>query len=104
MDEKNAISAEAVEALEKFGASAIEASEPVLASAEAADVAAPEQKPAAETPSIREARRDDVRRLRADSEAIRHAFETGEFPYKTRLSNKVYLDHMASLQVELLKA
>jgi polyphosphate kinase 2 len=48
--------------------------------------------------------RGDVRRLRADSEAIRHAFETGEFPYKTRLSNKVYLDHMAALQVELLKA
>jgi polyphosphate kinase len=48
--------------------------------------------------------REDVRRLRADSEAIRHAFETGEFPYKTRLSNKVYLDHMAALQVELLKA
>ena len=48
--------------------------------------------------------REDVRRLRADSEAIRHAFETGEFPYKTRLANKVYLEHMAALQVELLKA
>jgi polyphosphate kinase 2 len=49
-------------------------------------------------------RHEDIRRLRADSEAIRHAFETGEFPYKTRLSEKVYLEHMASLQVELLKA
>jgi len=46
----------------------------------------------------------DVRRLRADSEAIRKAFESGEFPYKTRLSEKVYLRHMALLQVELLKA
>jgi polyphosphate kinase 2 len=46
----------------------------------------------------------DVRRLRADSEAIRKAFESGEFPYKTRLSEKVYLRHMELLQVELLKA
>ncbi|MBM3562213.1 MAG: polyphosphate kinase 2 [Alphaproteobacteria bacterium] len=46
----------------------------------------------------------NVRRLRADSEAIRKAFESGEFPYKTRLSEKVYLRHMALLQVELLKA
>ncbi|HEY8125809.1 MAG TPA: polyphosphate kinase 2 [Methylocystis sp.] len=46
----------------------------------------------------------DVRRLRADSEAIRKAFESGEFPYKTRLSEKVYLRHMETLQVELLKA
>jgi polyphosphate kinase 2 len=49
-------------------------------------------------------RHTDPRRLRADSEAIRHAFETGEFPYRTRLSEKVYLEHMAALQVELLKA
>ena len=46
----------------------------------------------------------DIRRLRADSEAIRKAFELGEFPYKTRLSEKVYLKHMELLQVELLKA
>jgi polyphosphate kinase 2 len=50
------------------------------------------------------AQHQDVRRLRADSEAIRKAFESGEFPYKTRLSEKVYLRHMALLQVELLKA
>ncbi|MGJ0535681.1 polyphosphate kinase 2 [Methylocystis sp.] len=46
----------------------------------------------------------DVRRLRADAEAVRKAFESGEFPYKTRLSEKVYLRHMELLQVELLKA
>jgi polyphosphate kinase 2 len=46
----------------------------------------------------------DVRRLRADPEAIRKAFESGEFPYKTRLSEKDYLRHMGLLQVELLKA
>ena len=44
------------------------------------------------------------RRPRVDSEAIRHAFESGEFPYKTRLSEKFYLRHMEPLQVELLKA
>jgi len=91
MDEtKKEISAEAVESLEKLGAGAVEAEE----------AAAPAAQPFAEP----EARREDPRRLRADSEAIRHAFETGEFPYRTRLSNRVYLDHMQSLQVELLKA
>jgi polyphosphate kinase 2 len=42
-------------------------------------------------------------RLRHNPEAIRHAFETGEFPYKTRLGNKLYEQQMAELQVELLK-
>ena len=58
------------------------------------------ERPAAPPPS----RHQDIRRLRADSEAIRHAFESGEFPYKTRLTEKSYLKHMESLQVELLKA
>jgi len=44
------------------------------------------------------------RHRRADSETIRHAFETGEFPYRSRLSEKFYLQHMQALQVELLKA
>ena len=44
------------------------------------------------------------RHKRADSETIRHAFETGEFPYRSRLSEKFYLLHMQALQVELLKA
>jgi polyphosphate kinase 2 len=41
---------------------------------------------------------------RRDPEAIRRAFETGEYPYQTRMTNKSYLEHMALLQVELLKA
>ncbi|MCL2716152.1 MAG: polyphosphate kinase 2 [Alphaproteobacteria bacterium] len=41
---------------------------------------------------------------RHDPEAIRRAFETGEYPYESRLTNSVYLDHMLQLQVELLKA
>ncbi|MGA9602387.1 MAG: polyphosphate kinase 2 [Methylocystis sp.] len=40
---------------------------------------------------------------RADVEVIRKAFESGEFPYHSRLSEKFYLEHMAPLQVELLK-
>ncbi len=43
-------------------------------------------------------------RLRKDPDAIRHAFETGEYPYQTRMSSKVYEEAMADLQVELLKA
>ncbi|PWB89827.1 polyphosphate kinase 2 [Methylocystis sp. MitZ-2018] len=66
--------------------------------AEPADVQAAE--PAAHP----RAPHQDVRRLRADAEAVRKAFESGEFPYKTRLSEKVYLRHMELLQVELLKA
>ncbi len=41
-------------------------------------------------------------RIRRDPDAIRHAFETGEYPYQTRMSVKVYEAAMADLQVELL--
>ena len=47
--------------------------------------------------------RETPQRMRNDPEAIRHAFETGEFPYRTRLGTKVYEQQMAELQVELLK-
>jgi polyphosphate kinase 2 len=60
-----------------------------------------EQSPASAAVTGRHA---DSRHLRADSETIRRAFETGEFPYRTRLSEKFYLEHMLPLQVELLKA
>ncbi len=39
-----------------------------------------------------------------EQDEIRRAFETGEFPYKTRMTEKVYQAHMQPLQVELLKA
>jgi len=41
---------------------------------------------------------------RHDADAIRRAFETGEFPYHSRLGNGIYLEQMAKLQIELLKA
>jgi polyphosphate kinase 2 len=43
-------------------------------------------------------------RMRNDPEAIRHAFESGEYPYQSRMSSKVYEEAMEDLQVELLKA
>ncbi len=39
-----------------------------------------------------------------DQDAIRRAFETGEYPYRRKISRKVYERHKAELQVELLKA
>ncbi|MGD1877397.1 MAG: polyphosphate kinase 2 [Kiloniellaceae bacterium] len=41
--------------------------------------------------------------LRHDPDAIRQAFESGEYPYTTKLRRKAYEKHKAELQVELLK-
>ncbi len=41
---------------------------------------------------------------RRNPEVIRHAFETGEYPYQTHVRTKDYESQMAALQVELLKA
>jgi polyphosphate kinase 2 len=41
--------------------------------------------------------------IRNDPDAIKRAFETGEFPYQSRLSNKTYEEQMQHLQIELLK-
>jgi polyphosphate kinase 2 len=41
---------------------------------------------------------------RHDPEAIRRAFETSEFPYEERLTEKEYLKLVTPLQIELLKA
>jgi polyphosphate kinase 2 len=45
-----------------------------------------------------------ARRPQHDPEAVRRAFETGEYPYATRLTEKEYLQRVMPLQVELLKA
>ena len=63
-------------------------------------VAAAEQQPA---PPVEPQHRLSPAQLRHSPEAIRHAFETGEFPYKTRLGTRSYEEQMAPLQVELLK-
>ena len=41
--------------------------------------------------------------MRHDSAQVRHAFESGEYPYQTKLKRAVYEKHKAELQVELLK-
>ena len=45
-----------------------------------------------------------IARMRHDPEAIRHAFESGEYPYKSKMPRKPYEQHKAELQAELLKA
>jgi polyphosphate kinase 2 len=40
---------------------------------------------------------------RHDPDAVRRAFETGEYPYRTRLSEPAYQTHVLPLQIELLK-
>jgi polyphosphate kinase len=42
--------------------------------------------------------------LRHDPLAIRRLFETGQYPYRTKMRPARYLDHMQTLQRELLKA
>ncbi len=66
--------------------------------------AAPDPAPVAESSAAPGSLQLDLRSLRRDPEAIRHTFETGEYPYKGRLSNRIYLEQLAELQVELLKA
>ncbi|MBM3520392.1 MAG: polyphosphate kinase 2 [Alphaproteobacteria bacterium] len=41
--------------------------------------------------------------LRSNPDAIRQAFESGEFPYKNRIATKLYEQQMEKLQIELLK-
>lgn len=39
-----------------------------------------------------------------DAEAVRNGFETGKYPYKTKMRRQPYERHKAELQAELLKA
>lgn len=47
--------------------------------------------------------RAELAKMRDDPEAIRRAFETGAYPYKTKIKRAAYEKHKAELQVELLK-
>src|SRR5688572_21222786 len=44
-----------------------------------------------------------IAEMRHDPEAIRHVFESGEYPYKQEIRTGVYERHKLDLQVELLK-
>lgn len=52
---------------------------------------------------MRTEHREGLRRMKADPEAVRRAFETGTYPYEDRLTERVYIREMQKLQVELLK-
>ena len=47
--------------------------------------------------------RHELAKKRHDDEIIRSFFESGEYPYKTKMQRKAYEKHKAELQVELLK-
>jgi polyphosphate kinase len=71
----------------------------------ASDPAAVESNaPREEEPKLTAAeQRHVLAKMRHDPEAIRHAFETGAYPYKTKMKRPTYERHKAELQVELLK-
>lgn len=48
--------------------------------------------------------RTKLAKMRADPDAIAHAFESGQYPYKTRINRQTYERQKTELQVELLKA
>ncbi|MGE3244880.1 MAG: polyphosphate kinase 2, partial [Beijerinckiaceae bacterium] len=58
----------------------------------------------AEASATRAAGAHRIAEMRHDAAAIRRIFETGEYPYRSRISRKVYENQKAMLQVELLKA
>ncbi|MEZ5842192.1 MAG: polyphosphate kinase 2 [Hyphomicrobiaceae bacterium] len=74
---------------------------PVDATPPAADSVAEESR---STVAARGARAHELAAMRQNPDAIRRAFETGEYPYRTRLREKDYLAHLIELQTELLKA
>lgn len=53
--------------------------------------------------TISEMNEDQIARMQQDPEAIRRAFESGEYPYKKKISTKDYEKSKSDLQVELLK-
>jgi len=48
--------------------------------------------------------RHHLAEMRHDPAAIRHVFETGEYPYATKMRRSAYEKQKAKLQAELLKA
>ncbi len=53
--------------------------------------------------TISEMNEEQIARMQQDPEAIRRAFESGEYPYKKKISTKNYERSKSDLQVELLK-
>ncbi len=57
----------------------------------------------AQQPSSTAETTEKLTKKRSDPEEIRRAFETGEYPYHTKIRRQVYEKHKNMLQVELLK-
>jgi polyphosphate kinase 2 len=55
-------------------------------------------------PEPEEPPRFEVPSPRHDPDAIRRAFETGDYPYKSKVTEAHYIERMLPLQAELLKA
>lgn len=68
----------------------------------ASDIEATDAIQSGEAPS-RVSGRHRIAQMRGDTEAIRRAFETGEYPYKSKMRRQPYQEHKAELQAELLK-
>src|SRR5271165_3475655 len=58
----------------------------------------------ADPPEPQRPPRVEVQSLRHDPDAIRRGFETGDYPYKTKVTESHYVERMLPLQAELLKA
>ncbi len=60
--------------------------------------------PTASSPAKRSAKaRQELANKRQDPEAVRSFFETGDYPYQTKMRRSAYEKQKAELQVELLK-
>ena len=59
--------------------------------------------PATPEPQRKSSPAAEIAALRHDRAAIVRLFETGQYPYKTRIGRREYEQHKAELQVELLK-
>ncbi|MGG7564895.1 polyphosphate kinase 2 [Rhodovulum sp. DZ06] len=68
------------------------------------EAAAPGAAPAPDAHAVAAAKLHHLSELRHDPDAIRHAFETGEYPYASRMKRAAYEKRKAELQAELLKA
>ncbi|MGD9783323.1 MAG: polyphosphate kinase 2 [Hyphomicrobiaceae bacterium] len=66
-------------------------------------VAKPAQEPAGGESAARISAAHRIAEMRHNPEAIRHAFESGEYPYATKMRTKEYEEHLTDLQTELLK-
>ena len=65
--------------------------------------AANSPEPKTSTPPKRGEAQHKLAELKHDAEAVQSSFESGSYPYQTKMRKKVYEAHKAQLQVELLK-